>query len=441
MFSPGLGSWIRDEAETLPRPEIEKLQTARLKAGIERIASTVPFYRTKLKEAGIEPSGIRSIADLPRLPFTLKSDLRDNYPLGLLAVPCKDVVRIHASSGTTGKPTVVAYTRKDLDLWTDLMVRCYASAGVSPQDIVHNAFGYGLFTGGLGLHYGAERLGATVVPVSGGNTRRQLMLMRDLGSTVLCCTPSYALLLAEAAAEEGFDIRTGSLRIGILGAEPWSEPMREEIESRLGIAAFNVYGLSEIIGPGVSVECPFRKGMHIFEDHFFPEIIDPVSGLPLADGEWGELVITCVTKEALPLLRYRTRDRTRLARDKCPCGRTSVRMDRVVGRTDDMLIVRGVNVFPSQIETVLLQVGAVEPHYQIVVDRSARHTDELDLLVEASLDVYGDPSQMAMLERRLSYEVQSALGINCNVKLANPGEITRSEGKAQRVVDKRPAIT
>jgi phenylacetate-CoA ligase len=441
MFSPGIGSWIRDHEEVLPRSEIEKLQTERLKAGIERIAAAVPFYRAKLEEAGIQPSSIRSIADLPRLPFTLKSDLRDNYPLGLLAVPGKDVVRIHASSGTTGKPTVVAYTREDLDLWADLMIRCYACAGVGPDDIVHNAFGYGLFTGGLGLHYGAERLGAAVIPVSGGNTRRQLMLIRDLGSTVLCCTPSYALLLAEAAAEEGLDLRASSLRVGIFGAEPWSERMCEEIESRLGVAAFNVYGLSEIIGPGVSVECPFRNGMHVFEDHFFPEVIDPASGQPLPDGDWGELVITCVTKKALPLLRYRTRDRTRLMRDKCQCGRTTVRMDRVVGRTDDMLVVRGVNVFPSQIETVLLQVGDVEPHYQIVVDRNAHHTDELDLLVEARLDVYGDPSQMALLEKRLSYEVQSALGITCNVRLANPGEITRSEGKAQRVVDKRPAIT
>ena len=434
-------SSIRDAAETLSRAEIERVQTERLKAGVERIAATVPFYSKRLKEAGFEPGAIHSITDLPRLPFTLKSDLRDNYPFGLLAVPRKDAVRVHASSGTTGKPTVVAYTRNDLDLWTDLILRCYACAGVGSGDVVHNAFGYGLFTGGLAFHYGAERLGATIIPVSGGNTRRQLLIMRDLGSTVLCSTPSYALLLAEAAAQEGFDVHAGPLRVGIFGAEPWSERMREEIEARLGIAAFNVYGLTEIIGPGVSVECPYRRGMHIFEDHFFPEVIDPVTGVPLPDGEWGELVITCVTKEALPLLRYRTRDRTRLMRDCCPCGRTTVRMDRVVGRTDDMLIVRGVNVFPSQIEAVLLQVAGIEPHYQIIVDRKSRHTDELDVLVEARSDVYGDPTQMAQLEKRLSCEVQSALGINCKVRLADPGAITRSEGKAERVVDKRREIT
>jgi phenylacetate-CoA ligase len=437
MPKPFITSVVRDEVETLPRQEMKKLQVERLRAGVERLSKAVPFYREKLGEAGIGAESIRSLEDLGQLPFTIKSDLRDNYPFGLLAVPKEEIIRIHASSGTTGKPTVVAYTRNDIDLWADLIARCYACAGVTKEDVVHNAYGYGLFTGGLGLHYGAERLGASVVPVSGGNTKRQLMILGDFGCTVLCCTPSYSLLLAESAGQEGIDIRSLALRVGIFGAEPWSEAMREEIESRLGIMALNIYGLSEIMGPGVSMECPFRQGMHIAEDHFLPEIIDPVTNEPLPDGEFGELVITCVTKEALPLIRYRTRDRTRLMRDTCACGRTTVRMDRVVGRTDDMLIVRGVNVFPSQIETVLLQVGEVAPHYQIIVDRSTKHIDELDVLVEAPAELYGDAARLGMLEKRLSYEVQSALGISCNVKLTAPGGIARSEGKAQRVVDKR----
>ena len=437
MSNPSVTSTIRDEVETIPRGEMEKLQLGRLRAGIERLSAAVPFYRDKLSKAGIDGGNIRSLEDMGRLPFTSKSDLRDNYPFGLLAVPHKEVIRIHASSGTTGKPTVVAYTRGDIDLWSDLVARCYACAGVGKQDVVHNAYAYGLFTGGLGLHYGAERLGAAVVPVSGGNTKRQLMIMRDFGCTVLCCTPSYSLLLAEAAAQDGIDIGSLFLKVGIFGAEPWSEPMRDEIESRLGIVALNIYGLSEVIGPGVSMECSFKQGMHIAEDHFVPEIVDPATHEPLPDGEPGELVLTCVTKEALPLIRYRTRDRTRLMRDKCACGRTTVRMDRVIGRTDDMLIIRGVNVFPSQIESVLLQVGEIEPHYQIVVDRGTKHIDELDVLVEAPAKIHADASRLGLLEKRLSYEVQSALGITCTVKLIGPGEITRSEGKAQRVIDKR----
>jgi phenylacetate-CoA ligase len=349
----------------------------------------------------------------------------------------KEVIRLHASSGTTGKPTVVAYTRHDMNLWSELMARTYAAAGVTEDDVVHNAYGYGLFTGGLGFHYGAERLGATVIPVSGGNTKRQLMLMRDFGSTVLCCTPSYSLLIAEVAEEDGFDLKSLPLKVGVFGAEPWSERMREEIESRLGLVALNVYGLSEVIGPGVSVECTEKRGMHIFEDHFIPEIIDPDTGERLPDGEMGELVFTCVTKEALPLLRYRTRDRTRLIRERCACGRSTVRMERIVGRTDDMIIVRGINVFPSQIETVLLQVGEVEPHYQIIVNRGADYLDELEVLVEASPEVYRNQESLIQLEKRLNYEAQSALGITCNVKLVGPREIARSEGKAARVVDKR----
>jgi phenylacetate-CoA ligase len=347
-------SYIWDEVETIPPQDMEKLQVERLRACIDRVSKTVPFYREKLSEAGVTADSIRSLEDLARLPFTTKQDLRDNYPFDLVTVPMKEVIRIHASSGTTGKPTVVAYTRNDITLWSDLMARSYAAAGVTEDDVVHNAYGYGLFTGGLGFHYGAERLGATVIPVSGGNTKRQLMIMQDFGTTVLCCTPSYALLIGEVAEEEGIDLRELPLKVGIFGAEPWSDGMREEIESNLNIVALNAFGLSEVIGPGVSIECTEKQGMHIFEDHFIPEIIDPDTGERLPDGEMGELVFTCVTKEAMPLIRYRTRDRTCLMRGKCGCGRTTVRMEWVLGRTDDMLIVRGVNVFPSQIEAVLL---------------------------------------------------------------------------------------
>jgi phenylacetate-CoA ligase len=437
MNTQVLKSYIWDKVETLPPQDMERLQVERLRACIDRVSKTVPFYREKLSEAGVSADSIRSLNDLGRLPFTTKSDLRDHYPFGLLAAPMKEVIRVHASSGTTGKPTVVAYTRNDIQLWSELMVRTYAAAGVTEDDIVHNAYGYGLFTGGLGFHYGAERLGATVIPVSGGNTKRQLMIMRDFGSTALCCTPSYSLLVAEVANEEGVDLKSLPLRVGVFGAEPWSERMREEIESRLGIVALNVYGLSEVIGPGVSVECTEQRGLHIFEDHFIPEIIDPQTGERLPESEMGELVFTCVTKEALPLIRYRTRDRTRLLREKCACGRTTVRMERLVGRTDDMIIVRGVNVFPSQIEAVLLQVGEIEPHYQIIVDRNADHIDELDILVEAPAEIFGNHDHLVQLGKRLNYEVQSSLGITCNVTLVKPREIERSEGKAVRVVDKR----
>jgi phenylacetate-CoA ligase len=437
MTKQDVRSYIWDDVEALPPQEMERLQVERLRAGIERVSKAVPFYRDKLREAGVTADGIRSLDDLNRFPFTTKADLRDNYPFGLVAVPMKEVIRVHASSGTTGKPTVVAYTRNDIQLWSDLMARTCAAAGVTDDDVVHNAYGYGLFTGGLGFHYGAERLGATVIPVSGGNTKRQLMIMSDFGSTALCCTPSYSLLIAEVAEEDKVDLKSLPLKMGMFGAEPWSERMREEIESRLNIVTLNVYGLSEVIGPGVSIECTEKRGMHIFEDHFIPEIIDPNTGQRLPDGEVGELVFTCVTKEALPLIRYRTRDRTRLMRGKCACGRTTVRMERVIGRTDDMIIVRGVNVFPSQIETVLLQAGGVEPHYQIVVDRSADYMDELDVMVETPAEIYGNQERLVQLEKRLSYNVQSALGITCKVKLVGPRGIARSEGKAVRVVDKR----
>jgi phenylacetate-CoA ligase len=428
---------IRDAAESLPRKEMETLQLDRLRTGITRVAANVPFYKEKLVAAKITADSIRSLEDLARLPFTIKSDLRDHYPFGLLAVPMQEILRIHASSGTTGRPTVVAYTRNDITLWSNLMARAYSSAGVTANDIIHNAYGYGLFTGGLGFHYGAETIGATVIPISAGNTKRQLMLMRDFGSTVLCCTPSYSLLLAEAAGEEGLDLRKLALKVGLFGAEPWSERMREEIEERLDITALNVYGLSEVIGPGVSAECTAKHGLHINEDHFIPEIIDSVTEQQLPDGEPGELVLTCLTKEALPLIRYRTGDRTRLLREKCACGRTTARMERIIGRTDDMLVVRGVNVFPSQIETVLLQASEVEPHYQIIVDRNSGHTDELAVQVEVAAAIFENQERRDQLEKRLSQELQSALGISCKIKLVGPHEIARSEGKAVRVIDKR----
>lgn len=429
--------YIWDEAETLPRKQMEDIQLERLRSCVQRLVESVPFYRVKLSEAAIDPSSIRSLADLNRLPFTTKSDLRDNYPIGLVAASPGDVIRMHASSGTTGKPTVVAYTRNDIELWSNLIARSLASVGVTTEDVVQNSYGYGLFTGGLGIHYGIEKIGATIVPVSGGNTQRQIMLMQDLESTVLCCTPSYALVIAEAMAVAGIDPATLALKAGVFGAEPWTEEIRQQIQERLGIPAFNIYGLSEVIGPGVAMECPEQEGMHIFEDHFIPEVIDPDSGEVLPDGQVGELVFTCVTKEALPLLRYRTRDRTRLIREGCPCGRTLTRMDRILGRTDDMLIIRGVNVFPSQIETALLRSGETEPQYQILVDRGENHIDSLTVIVEASQSIIDDPEQDRRLQNKLSGELNSALGISCTVRLVAPQEIQRSEGKAVRVVDNR----
>ena len=422
---------IWDPAETISREEMEQLQVARLRACLGGIKQRVPFYREQL--AGIEPGGIQSLADLARLPFTNKQDLRDNYPFGLFAAPMSDVVRIHASSGTTGKPTVVGYTANDIETWAGLAARALSLAGVTRDDIVQNAYGYGLFTGGLGLHYGVEKLGAAVVPVSSGNTARQVMLLQDFGTTVLCATPSYALVLAEGAAEAGYDLPAGPLRVGILGAEPWSEQMRTEIESRLGITALDIYGLSEVMGPAVAMECAEKTGMHIAEDHFIPEIIDPETSETLPLGQPGELVFTCFTKEALPLIRYRTHDLARLLPGDCPCGRTTVRMKKILGRNDDMLIIRGVNVFPSQIETVLLAMGQVEPHYQLVVERSDDHLDELEVRVESA----SEPSRHMELRGRLGTGLRDALGIGCTVTILGPGEIARSEGKAVRVIDNR----
>jgi phenylacetate-CoA ligase len=427
-----------DEFETLPREVIESLQLKRLQQTLERVYASVPFYRRSFTEAGVTPGMVKSLGDLRRLPFTLKQDMRENYPYGLFAVPLEQIVRIHASSGTTGKPTVVGYTRRDIEMWAELMARSFDAAGAHRGDVIHNAYGYGLFTGGLGAHYGAERIGASVIPMSGGNTKKQIMIMKDFGSTVLTCTPSYSLFLAEAAAEEGVDIRQLKLKVGIFGAEPWSEQMRAEIEEKLNIKAIDIYGLSEILGPGVGIEClEAQKGLHIWEDHFIPEIIDPESGDALPPGEKGELVITTITKEGIPMIRYRTRDITRLIPEPCICGRTHVRLERMSGRSDDMLIIRGVNVFPSQIESVLFNIDGVEPHYQLIVDRE-ENLDTLEVQVEVNEQTFSDEVKVLQdLTGRIRKEIKDLLGITCKVRLVEPKSIARSEGKAQRVIDRR----
>ncbi len=428
--------WNR-ELETMPRPELEKLQVERLRKTAERVYQNVPFYRQKFDEAKIKPEDIKSVKDLQRLPFTTKQDLRDNYPFGLFAVPQDEVVRVHASSGTTGKMTVVGYTRNDITVWSEVMARTFGCGEVTQRDIVQVAYGYGLFTGGLGAHYGAERVGATVVPISGGNTKRQLQVMVDFKVTALACTPSYALFFTETATEEGIDIPKLPLRVGFFGAEPWSNNMRQEIEEKMGIKAYDIYGLSEIIGPGVSSECSAHEGLHVWEDHFMVEVIDPNTGEVLPYGQKGELVFTCITKEALPLIRYRTRDISILYPEICSCGRTHYRMNRVMGRTDDMLIIRGVNVFPSQIESVLLEIGDTEPHYQLIVDRDG-NLDDLEIWVEISDKIFSDEvRKLEELEAKIKREILSALGISARVKLVEPKTIARSEGKAKRVVDRR----
>ncbi|APG25877.1 phenylacetate--CoA ligase family protein [Syntrophotalea acetylenica] len=428
-----------EEFETLPREAIESLQLKRLQNTLERVYATVPFYRQSFLKAKITPDKIKCLTDLQRLPFTLKQDMRDNYPYGLFAVPLERIVRIHASSGTTGKPTVVGYTRRDIDIWAELMARSFAAAGVGRGDVIHNAYGYGLFTGGLGAHYGAEKLGAAVIPMSGGNSKKQIMIMQDFGSTVLTCTPSYSLYLAEIAAEEGVDIKSFPLRVGILGAEPWSESIRAEIEAKLNIKAIDIYGLSEILGPGVAIECiEEQHGLHIWEDHFIPEIINPDTGEVLPDGEQGELVITTITKEGIPMIRYRTRDITRLIAEPCRCGRTHRRLERMSGRSDDMLIIRGVNVFPSQIESVLMTIEGVEPHYQLIVDRD-ENLDTLEVQVEVNEDIFSDAvKSLQDLAGRIRKEIKDILGITCKVRLVEPKTLARSEGKARRVVDNRP---
>lgn len=413
------------------------LQVRRLRETVARLEVNVPWYAAKLKEKGISARDINSLDDLRHLPFTTKQDLRDNYPFGLFAVPPEECVRIHASSGTTGKPIIAGYTQEDINIWAQTIARTICCGGGTSKDVLHNAYGYGLFTGGLGLHYGGELLGCMVVPISGGNTERQLMLMQDLGSTILCCTPSYALTMVDEAAELGIDIRKLPLRIGLFGAEPWSEGARATVEERMGISAHDIYGLTEVIGPGVAAECQAKAGLHIFDDHFIPEVIDPDTLEPLPPGQRGELVFTCVTKRALPLLRFRTRDITSLNYEPCECGRTQPRMERVTGRTDDMLIIRGVNVFPSQIEEVLTKIPGIEPHYQLVLTKEGR-LDNLQIQVEVSPQVFSDEvGRLEQLAQTIREKVTSTLGIRVDVKLVEPKSIERSIGKAKRVLDLR----
>ncbi len=426
------------EMETLPREELKELQLSRLKALVERVYYNVPFYRNKFEEVGIKPEHIRSLSDVKYLPFTEKQDLRNNYPFGLFAVPKENVVRIHASSGTTGKATVVGYTQRDVNNWAELMARSFMAAGVTRRDIIHNAYGYGLFTGGLGAHYGAERIGATIVPVSGGGTKRQVMLLNDFKATVICCTPSYALHLYDVAETSGIDFKELSLHTGIFGAEPWTEEMRREIESKLNLKALDIYGLSEVLGPGVAIECrTVQDGLHIWEDHFLVEVIDPKTKEPLPYGEEGELVITTLTKEAQPLIRYRTRDLTSLNPIPCKCGRTHVRMKKVLGRSDDMLIIRGVNVFPSQIESILLETEGLTPHYQLIVRREDA-MDTLEVQVEVDENIFSDKiKNLQQLENKIQRNIKDFLGVTAKVKLVEPRSIMRSEGKAKRIIDLR----
>jgi len=425
------------ENECMSRDALAALQLNRLKVTLEAVRANVPCYKDKFALHSILPQDVRNLEDLGRLPFTTKEDLRLNYPYGMFAVPLKQVVRIHSSSGTTGKPTVVGYTRRDLDSWTELVARFMTAAGVGQDDIVHIAFGYGLFTGAFGLHYGAERIGASVIPMSSGNTDKQIMIMQDYRSSALVCTPSYALTMADRMERLRIDPKSLALRVGLFGAEPWSEEMRRELEQRLGIVATDNYGLSEVMGPGVAGECLDRSGMHIAEDHFIAEIIDPQSGEVLPSGEVGELVLTSIHKQAFPMIRYRTRDITRLEYMPCACGRTHVRMQKTMGRSDDMLIIKGVNVFPTQIEEVLFQVEGCEPHYQLIVDREG-NMDSLEVQIEVNERIFFDEMKrqrdfVGMLEKRLV----SALGVGAKVKLVEPSSLKRHEGKAQRVVDRR----
>jgi len=428
----------KPEVETLPRPELEKLILKRMKGTMKRVYEKVPFYKKLFDDAGVKPADLKSLQDLSKFPFTVKQDLRNNYPFGPFAEPLSEVAQIHATSGTTGKMTVTGYTKNDMKVWADCMARVYTAGGTKKGDIIHNAYGYGLFTGGLGFHLGAHEVGATVVPVSGGLTQRQVTIMQDFGCTVLVCTPSYALVLAEAIEEAKVDPKRDlKLRVGFFGAEPWTDKMRVEIERRLDVEAYDIFGLAEIIGPGVSVECPAHNGLHIAEDHFYAEIIDPISGEPLPYGTPGELVFTTLTREAFPLVRYRTRDRTVLNAEKCECGRTVVRMGKITGRTDDMLIIRGVNVFPSQIEDVLLSFAELSPNYIIYVDRP-KDMDVLSVEVEASEQLYKQgPDTLKNMEGKAQKALAEALYVSCGVKIKEPFGIQRSEGKAKRVIDRR----
>ncbi|MGB8454513.1 MAG: phenylacetate--CoA ligase [Anaerocolumna sp.] len=422
--------------ECMSRDEMRYLQSARLKKMVDRVYHNVEFYRKKMQRMGLEPGDIREIEDLNKLPFTTKNDLRDNYPFGLFAIPESEVVRIHASSGTTGKATVVGYSRRDIEIWQECVARVLAMAGIGKNDKIQVSYGYGLFTGGLGLHYGAENLRATVIPMSSGNTKKQITMMEDFGTTVIACTPSYLLHIAEAL-EEGDKLDKIKLKAAILGAEPWTENMRHEIESKLHIKAYDIYGLSEIMGPGVAADCEYHSGLHVYEDHFIPEIINPETLEPVAAGEIGELVFTTVSKEALPLFRYRTKDLTSITYDKCECGRTLARISRFKGRSDDMLIIRGVNVFPSQVEAALLEIGETSPHYLLIVDR-INNLDILEVWVEVEERFFSDEIRILEdLTKKIAHILQTALGLAVKVKLVEPKTIERSEGKAKRVIDKR----
>ncbi len=427
-------------AESLPTPQLGELQIERLRAMLENAYAHVPFYRKKLDGAGLKPGDVGCHGDLAELPFTTKIDLRDHYPFGMFARPRDQIVRVHASSGTTGNPTTVGYTRADIDTWGDLIARTLAAGGVRPGDLLQNAYGYGLFTGGLGLHFGAERLGCTVVPISGGNTERQLKIMRDFGATALACTPSYAMYLGDAARDRGLRPEDLPIRVGFHGAEPWTNELRLQIEAGLGIDALDIYGLSEMGGPGVAFECLCKAGMHVSEDHYMAEIIDPETLRPLPEGEVGELVFTTLSREAQPLIRYRTRDLCSLTSEPCECGRTSARMSKPIGRSDDMLIIRGVNVFPSQIEEVLMSIPEIEPHYQIVVDRKG-YLDVIEVWVEVGEDIFAETmGDLERFQRRVQAQIYNVLNIQVAVKLKEPKTIQRSEGKAVRVIDRRKAL-
>ena len=430
--------YFQRDAETMSRDQLAALQLAGLRSSVRNAYRNVPMHRARLDAAGVGPDDIRTLDDLQRLPFTVKTDLREHYPFGMLARPPSELARLHASSGTTGKPTVVGYTRQDLETWAGLMARSLAAAGARAGDVIHNAYGYGLFTGGLGAHYGAERLGAAVVPMSGGSTERQVALIMDFGARVLCGMPSYALALAEVAEAQGVDLRCSALEVGLFGAEPWSQSMRAQIEARLGLKAIDVYGLSEIMGPGVACECTCQAGLHGWEDHFLFEVIDPDSGRVLPEGEAGELVITTLTKQALPMLRYRTRDITRLTTARCDCGRTHLRILRITGRNDDMLIIRGVNVYPSQIEAVLVGRPMIAPHYQLVIERRGS-LDHVGVQVEAEPGVA--PASFDAIARDVAHHIKSLIGITVDVEVQPPGAIPRSQGKAVRVRDLRPRLS
>ena len=421
----------------LPLEQLKSLQLQRLQGMVQRAFDNVPLFRQRMNERDLKPADVRSLDDITKLPFTVKTDLRDTYPFGLFASPMRDIVRLHASTGTTGKPIVVAYTKADIAVWENVIMRSFAACGLHAGDIIQNAYGYGLFTGGLGAHYGGEALGATVIPISGGNTQRQLMLMKDFGSTAICCTPSYFLHIIEQAPEFGVNLKELPLRVGVFGAEPWTETMRNRIEAESGLKAYDIYGLSEIIGPGVAMECPCQAGPHIFEDWFYPEIIDLKTGKPLPDGEEGELVLTTLGKEAMPMIRYRTRDITALTNEPCECGRTLRRIKRIGRRSDDMFIIRGVNVYPSQIETALLKVEGTLPHYQIILTRD-KGLDEVEVQVEVTREAFGDTvGALEQLQRRLGKSVETLTGLRVNVRLVQPQTLQRSEGKAKRVIDQR----